>query len=124
MGLSSIYSMIRSTVRADNPPSYKRRDPGLITNVNLDLANYEIHLSYDVAIILWITFYNKRRDSGLITNVNLDLANYEIHLSYDVDVIPWITFCHGNYMTTRVITLWHVHVTSLTTSVSTMRFFK
>ena len=37
-------------------------------------------------------------------------------------VIQWITSCHQNHMTTRVITLWRVHVTSLTTSVSTMRF--
>ena len=43
-------------------------------------------------------------------------------LSYNVAVIQWITSCHKNRMTTRVITLWHVHVTSLTTSVSTMRF--
>ena len=43
-------------------------------------------------------------------------------LSHDVAVIQWITSCHKNRMTTRVITLWRVHVTSLTTSVSTMRF--
>ena len=43
------------------------------------------------------------------------------YLSYDVAVIPWITLCHKNRMTTRVITLWRAHVTSLTTSVSTMR---
>ena len=36
--------------------------------------------------------------------------------------MKWITSCHKNRMTTRVITLWRVHVTSLTTSVSTMRF--
>ena len=30
--------------------------------------------------------------------------------------------CHKNRMTTRVITLWRVYVTSLTTSVSTKRF--
>ena len=33
-----------------------------------------------------------------------------------------ITSCHKNPMTTRVITLWRERVTSLTTSVSTMRF--
>ena len=45
-----------------------------------------------------------------------------ICLSYDITVIHWITSCHKNRMTTRVITLWCVCVTSLTTSVSTMRF--
>ena len=43
-------------------------------------------------------------------------------LSYDVAVIQWITSCHKNHMTTRVITLWRVDVTSLTTSMSTMCF--
>ena len=43
-------------------------------------------------------------------------------LSYDVAVIQWITSCHKNRMPTRVITLWHVYVTPLTTSVSAMRF--
>ena len=42
--------------------------------------------------------------------------------SYDVAVIQWITSCHKNRMTIRVITLWCEDVTSLTTSVSTMRF--
>ena len=46
----------------------------------------------------------------------------DVSLSYDVAVIQWITSCHKNRMTTRVITLWHVHVASLTTSMSTMRF--
>ena len=32
--------------------------------------------------------------------------------SYDVAVIQWITSCHKTLMTTREITLWHVHVTS------------
>ena len=44
------------------------------------------------------------------------------YLSYDVAVILWITSCHKNHMNTRVITLWRVDVTSLTTSMSTMRF--
>ena len=43
-------------------------------------------------------------------------------LSYDVTVIQWITWCHQNYMTTLVITLLREHLTSLTMSVSTMRF--
>ena len=42
----------------------------------------------------------------------------EMFLSYDVAVIQWITSCHKN----RVVTLWCVDVTSLTTSVPTMRF--
>ena len=43
-------------------------------------------------------------------------------LSYDVAVIQCITSCHKNRMTTRVITFWRFHITSLTTSVSTMHF--
>ena len=43
-------------------------------------------------------------------------------LSYEVAVIQWIMSCNKNHMTTRVITLWRVDVTSLTTSVSIMRF--
>ena len=42
--------------------------------------------------------------------------------SYDVVVIQWITSCHKNHMNTCVITLSRVEVTSLTTSMSTMRF--
>ena len=33
-----------------------------------------------------------------------------------------LLFSHKNRMATRVITLWRVDITSLTTSVSTMRF--
>ena len=44
------------------------------------------------------------------------------YLSYDVAGIQWITSCHKNRMTTRVIALWRVCITSLTTSMSTMRF--
>ena len=43
-------------------------------------------------------------------------------LSYYVAVIQWIKSCHKNRMATRVITLWRIHATSWTTSVSTMRF--
>ena len=46
-----------------------------------------------------------------------------INLSYDVAVIQWITSCHKNRMTTRVITHWREHVTSLTTSMSQIRFY-
>ena len=45
-------------------------------------------------------------------------------LSYDVAVVQWITSCHKYCMTTRIITLWHIHVTSLTTSLSTMFSFE
>ena len=43
-------------------------------------------------------------------------------LLYDVAIFQMITSCHKNRMTTRVITLWRERVTSLTRSVSTMRF--
>ena len=46
----------------------------------------------------------------------------QIFLSYDVPVIQRIASCYKNRMNTRVITLWWVDATSLTTSVSTMRF--
>ena len=46
----------------------------------------------------------------------------ENNLSYDVAVIQWITSCHKNRMTTNVIIFLRVHVTSMTTSVSTIRF--
>ena len=49
--------------------------------------------------------------------------NQDHHLSYDVApiqlittclcLIQWITICHKNHMTTYVLTLWHIHVTSL-----------
>ena len=44
------------------------------------------------------------------------------YLSFEIAVNQWITSCHKNRMATRVITLWRVHVKSLTTSVSAMRF--
>ena len=47
---------------------------------------------------------------------------YNFFLSYDVAVIQWITSCHKNRMTSRVIILWHVHVTPLTTSRSALCF--
>ena len=43
-------------------------------------------------------------------------------LSYDTTVIQWTKLCHKNHMTTCVITLWRIHVMSLTTCVSTMCF--
>ena len=46
----------------------------------------------------------------------------ETSFSYDVAVIQWITSSHKNGMAKRVITLWRVHITSLTTPVSTMHF--
>ena len=41
---------------------------------------------------------------------------------YDVAFIQWVTSCHKSRRTTREITLWRVHVTPLTTSISTRRF--
>ena len=49
-------------------------------------------------------------------------ADAKVHLTYDVNVIQLITSGHKNRMTTRVITLWREHVTSLTSSVTAMRF--
>ena len=46
----------------------------------------------------------------------------EKKVSYVLAVVQLITSFHKNRMNTRVITLWRVDVTSLTTSVSTMRF--
>ena len=37
-------------------------------------------------------------------------------LSYEIAIIQWITSCHKDYMATRVIILWCVHVTSLTSA--------
>ena len=34
-------------------------------------------------------------------------------LSYNVAVFQWITSCHKTHMTTRVITLWHVHMSTM-----------
>ena len=45
----------------------------------------------------------------------------EIFSSHDIAVIQWITSCHKNRITTRLITLWRVHITSLTTSMPTKR---
>ena len=70
-----------------------------------------------------------RFPTGLYTNANEHtfsqrscITNYasQQYLSHDVAVIQWITSCHKNRMATRVITLWRVYVTSLTTSASTM----
>ena len=59
--------------------------------------------------------------SGHTVHVYRVKIETEIVLSLDVAVILWITSCHKNRMTTRVITRWHVHVTSMTTAVS-LRF--
>ena len=40
-----------------------------------------------------------------------------------IAVIQWITCYHKNLMITPVITFWHMHVTSLTKTVSTISFF-
>ena len=49
---------------------------------------------------------------------------WKMFLSHDVAVIGWITSCHKNHTSRHVyfLTLWRVDVTSLTMSVSTMRF--
>ena len=62
---------------------------------------------------------HKKGDNNAYWTVILKLYAY---LSYDVAVIQWITSCHKNRMTTCVITLWRVDVTSMTTSLSAMRF--
>ena len=45
-----------------------------------------------------------------------------LNLYYDVSVFQWIMSCHTNCMTTHVITLWCIHIMSLTTSVSAVHF--
>ena len=52
----------------------------------------------------------------------ITLISYEMTISHDVAVIQQLILCHKNCMTTHVITLWCIHVTSLTTPVSAMRF--
>ena len=47
---------------------------------------------------------------------------FDWDLSHDV-AVQWITSCHKNGMTTPVVTLWREHVTSLSTSMSTTRFY-
>ena len=46
----------------------------------------------------------------------------EAILSYDVAIFLRIMSCYKNHMTAHEITLWRVHVTSLTTALSTMCF--
>ena len=46
----------------------------------------------------------------------------KFHLSYDVAVIQWIASCHKYHGTTHGITLLRLRITSLTRSVSTVRF--
>ena len=60
--------------------------------------------------------------SGLVLSFLLCYEKKYPFLSYDVAVIRWMTACHKYRMITRVITLWCVDVTSLTTYVSVMRF--
>ena len=46
------------------------------------------------------------------------------YLSYDVAGTQWITFFHKNYTDHRCfLTLWHVHATLQTTSLSPVPFF-
>ena len=65
---------------------------------------------------------NAGNSVNLVSSIIRLPSGWDFLLSYDVAVIQWITSCHENRMTTRVITLWRVHVTSLTTSVSTILF--
>ena len=58
----------------------------------------------NVSIILR---YTKACTAGIF---NLKVLNSRI--SNDITVIQWITSCHKNGMATRVITLWHVDITS------------
>ena len=60
--------------------------------------------------------------SYLLANVTTEMTIWDTFVSLDIAVIQWITSCHKNPITTRVIILWRVAVTSLTTSMSTMRF--
>ena len=53
-----------------------------------------------------------------ITEILKDSKRTHCFLSYDIGVIQWIKSCHKN----PVITLWRVHITSLTKSLSTMHF--
>ena len=64
----------------------------------------------------------KKMGQKLIDNNNYNIYNH--HLSDDVTVIQWVTSCHKNRMIKRVIKFWRVDVTSLTTSVSPMRFLR
>ena len=57
--------------------------------------------------------------TSLRCKTNFDFCS----LSYDIAVIQWVTSCHKNRMTTRVITLWHVYVTSLTNNVCVKNAF-
>ena len=78
--------------------------------------------SYDKLMLTsFVHFINSVIFSDL--TISLLLATHHLSfLSYDVAVIQWITSCYKNRMTTRVITLWRVHVTSLTMSMSAMHF--
>ena len=38
--------------------------------------------------------------------------------------VQYITLCHKKRMTSRVLTLWRIHITSLITSMLTMRFLE
>lgn len=48
----------------------------------------------------------------------------EKNFIYKAAVIQWIILRLKNHMTTGVITLWHVHITSLIPWLSTVRLFK
>ena len=61
------------------------------------------------------------------TDISITFDEYiwdspQIPSIYDIAVVTWITSCHKNRMAIRIITLWRVHVTSVATSASTVRF--
>ena len=67
-------------------------------------------------------WFSKQFERGYIVCHFLIGVVIRYNLSIDVSGIQWNTSCHKNRMTTCVITLWRERVTSLITSVPTMRF--
>ena len=76
----------------------------IIWRFKLDFISFEMKIIFSIR--------NRIVDTTLSMTLRLHIA-----------VIQWITSCHKNRMATSVITHWREHVTSLTTSVSTIRFF-
>ena len=64
-----------------------------------------------------------RKSQQLFPLVKLAEKYRDVSSHINIFIIrPGCYSCHKNRMTERVITLWRVHVTSLTTSLSTMCF--
>ena len=87
----------------------------LIESVSEEFPSYSYKIFYMSKKIPYMS--SKISNTVYKTSYMLDKG-----FSYDVADIQWITSCQKNRMTTRVTTLWRVNVTSLTTSVSAMRF--